>query len=259
MTFLDLPMLLPLLALVLSRVTGMFLTAPLLNSSAIPLRIKVYLSFGISLVLLPNMLALRPVITGWADLLTGVGAEIALGAIFGFVLNLMFVGLQLGAHLVAQQAGIAMAEVFNPGFDSDIDVLSNIYYWVAAMGFFAAGGHRLLIRGVLDTFAVLPPMGFSWPDAIISLVMRAFSLVFELAIRVAWPVLLALLLSELAMGFISRVLPQFNVLVVGFPLRILVGLMVVWVTMTAAVDLSMQAGDSLLESLRVAVGIAHGG
>lgn len=260
LTFFDLPMILPLLALVLSRITGMFLTAPLLNSSAIPLRVKVYLSLGISLVVLPNMLTLRPTVAGWADLLTGIGAEIALGAVFGFVLNLMFVGLQLGAHVVAQQAGIAMAEVFNPGFDSEIDVLSNIYYWVAAMGFFAAGGHRMLIRAVLETFAVLPPMGFSWPDTAMTLVVRAFAVVFELAVRVAWPVLLALLLSELAMGFISRVLPQFNVLVVGFPLRILVGLLVVWVTMTTAVDLSLQAGDSLLQSIRTALGaLGHGG
>jgi flagellar biosynthetic protein FliR len=259
LTFFDLPMILPLLALVLSRITGMFLTAPLLNSSAIPVRVKVYLSLGISLVVLPNMLELRPAVAGWADMLTGIAAEMALGAIFGFVLNLMFAGLQLGAHLVAQQSGIAMAEVLNPGFDAEIDVLSNIYYWVAAMGYFAAGGHRIMIRAVLETFKVLPPMGFSWPDTAMTLVLQAFAVVYELAIRVAWPVLLALLLSELAMGFISRVLPQFNILVVGFPLRIMVGLLVVWVTMAVAVDLSLQVGDNLLQSIRMALGGLHGG
>lgn len=260
LTFFDLPMILPLLALVLARITGLFLTAPLLSSSVIPLRVKVYVSLGIALIVLPNVLAVRPSVTGWADILTGMGAEMALGAVFGFVLNLMFTGLQLGAHVASQQAGLSMAEVFNPGFDADMDILSTIYYWVAAMGFLAAGGHRALVRSVLETFAVLPPMGFSWPDSATTLIIRAFAVVFELAVRVAWPVLLALLLSELAMGFVSRVMPQFNILVVGFPLRILVGLLVVFVTMTVAVELSLQAGDSLLEGIRGALGVAvHGG
>jgi flagellar biosynthetic protein FliR len=253
-------MILPLLALVLARITGLFLTAPVLNSSAIPLRIKIYLSLGISLIVLPNILAMRPAVMGWADLVTGIGAEMALGAVFGFVLNLMFVGLQLGAHVASQQAGLSMAEVFNPAFDSEMDILSNIYYWVAAMGFLAAGGHRMLVRSVLETFAVLPPMGFSWPDSATTLVLQAFGVVFELAVRVAWPILLALLLSELAMGFISRLMPQFNILVVGFPLRILVGLLVMLVTMTVAVDMSLQVGDSLLDSIRAALGVtSHGG
>lgn len=260
LTFFDLPMILPLLALVLARITGLFLTAPLLNSSAVPLRVKVYLSLGISLVVLPNILAMRPTVTGWADLVTGIGVEMALGAVFGFVLNLMFAGLQLGAHVVSQQSGLSMAEVFNPAFETEVDILSTIYYWVAAMGFLAAGGHRMLVRSVLETFTVLPPMGFSWPDSATTLVVRAFAVVFELAVRVAWPVLLALLLSELAMGFVSRLMPQFNILVVGFPLRILIGLLLVFVTMTVAVDLSLQAGDSLLDSIRVALGVTgHGG
>ncbi len=260
LTFLDLPMVLPLLALVLTRVTGMFLTAPVLNSSAIPVRVKVYLSLGISLVVLPNMLQARPAIAGWGDLLSGMGAEMALGALFGFVLNLMFVGLQLGSHVVAQQAGLSMAEILNPGFDTETDVLSNIYYWIAAMGFLAGGGHRALVRCVLETFQLLPPMGFSWPESATTLAVRAFAVIFELAVRVAWPVLLALLLSELAMGFVSRVMPQFNILVVGFPLRILVGMVVVFLTMTVAVDLSLQAGDSLLYSVRTVLGAAgHAG
>jgi flagellar biosynthetic protein FliR len=254
LTFLDLPMILPVLALVLARVTGLFVTAPLLSSSAIPVRVKAYLSLGVSLVVLPNMLSARPTVSGWVDLLTGVGAELALGAVLGFVLSLMFAGLQLGAHMVAQQAGLAMAEVLNPGFDTESDVLGNLYYWVAAIAFLAANGHRVLVRSLLDTFAVLPPMGFSWPESATTLLVQAFGVVFDLAIRVAWPVLLALLLAELAMGFMGRVLPQFNVLVVGFPVRLLVGLLVVCVTITAAVAVSVQLGSDLLEALGGALG-----
>ncbi len=254
LTFLDLPMILPVLALVLARVTGLFVMAPVLSSAAIPMRVKAYLSLGVSLVVLPNMLSIRPAVAGWADLLAGVAAELALGAVFGFVLSLMFAGLQLGAHVVAQQAGLAMAEVLNPGFDTESDILGNLYYWVAAIAFLAAGGHRALVRSVLETFAVLPPMGFSWPDSATTLLVQAFGVVFDLAIRVAWPVLLALLLSELAMGFMNRVLPQFNILVVGFPVRILVGLLVVCVTITAAVALSVQAGSDLLDAIAGALG-----
>ncbi len=259
LTFFDLPMILPLLALVLARITGLFLTAPMLNNSAIPLRVKVYLSLGVSLIVLPNVLALRPEVLGWSDLLVGVGAELALGAVFGFVLNLMFVGLQLGTHLISQQAGLALAEVYNPGFDADMDILGTVYYWVVGIGFLAVGGHRLLIRSVLETFTLLPPMGFSWPQTVPVLVWSLFGGVFEMAIRVAWPVLLALLLSEMAMGFTSRVMPQINILVVGFPLRILVGMVVALLTMSVAVDMSLTSGGGLLEAIRGAIGEAAGG
>ena len=180
-----------------------------------------------------------------------------LGAIFGFALNLVFVGLQFGAHLVAQQSGLAMAEVFNPAFESDMDILSNIYYWVAGVAFFILGGHRTLIGSILDTFAVLPPMGRAWPESVSGVVLGAMSASFELALRVAWPALLALLLSELAMGFASRTMPQLNILVVGLPLRILAGLIVAAVTMSVAMELSLQNSESILQALRYAIGVNH--
>lgn len=250
LTFYDWPMVLPLLALVLARVSGLFLTAPVFSSSTIPIRIKVYAAMAVALVVLPNLLATPVAVAGWIDLLAGMAAELALGAIFGFFLNLMFVGLQIGAQLASQQCGIAMAEVFNPGADIEVDVLGNIYYWVVTIAFFALGGHRMLVRSLLDTFVWLPPLGVAWPDSVTGLLVSAVAACFELALRLAWPVLLALLLTELAMGFVSRTMPQLNILAVGFPLRILVGLAVVLLTIEMAATMSLQMGDGLLQSMR---------
>lgn len=250
MTFLDLPTILPLVALVLARVTGLFLTAPVFSSSAVPMRVKVYASLAVSLVVLPNVLGARPIVNGWGDLIGGLASELALGAIFGFALNLMFVGLQLGAHFVSQQSGLSMAEMFNPAFDSQADIVGSIYYWVVTMSFLALGGHRMLISSILDTFRVLPPMGFLWRDSISRLVLDTMGACFELALRVAWPALLALLLSELALGFVSRTMPQLNILTMGFPMRILVGLAVMVVTMAAALELSLASASGILHALR---------
>lgn len=258
LTFFDLPRVLPLLALVLARVTGLFLTAPLFNSSVVPLRVKVYAALAVALVVLPNLLGRPVVVAGWAGLLTGVAAELALGAIFGFAVSLVFAGLQLGAHFISQQSGLSMAEMYNPAFDADTDIVGNIYYWIVAMAFFAMGGHRMLISSILDTFSILPPMGATWPESISRLMLDTMGACFELALRVAWPALLALLLSELALGFVSRTMPQLNILTMGFPLRILVGMGVVLVTMGVALDLCLADSGSVLRAMRQAISVSAG-
>lgn len=258
LTFFDLPMVLPLLALVLARITGLFVTAPMLNSSVIAVRIKVYAALAVSLVVLPNLLTVPLVVTGWVNLVAGMATELALGAIFGFTLNLVFVGLQLGAHFISQQSGLAMAEMYNPAFDAQMDIVGNIYYWVVVMAFLALGGHRLLVSSILGTFSVVPPLGAAWPESITRLVLDVMGACFELALRVAWPALLALLLSELALGFVSRTMPQLNILVLGFPIRIIVGMGVVLLTMGAAVELSLSSAAPVLQALKQAISVLPG-
>ncbi len=257
-TLLDLPRILPLLALVLARLTGLFVTAPVFSSSAIPLRVKVYAALAVSLVVMPNLMSVPLHVMGWGSLLAGVGSELALGAIFGFALNLAFVGLQMGAHFISQQSGLAMAQVYNPAFDSEADIIGSIYYWVMAMVFFALGGHRVLISSILGTFSVLPPMTFVWHDSITRLMLDAMGACFDLALRVAWPAVLALLLSELALGFVSRTMPQLNILVVGFPLRILIALLVVFVTISVAMELSLTTGGSILTAMKHLISVPAG-
>ena len=254
-TFLDIPMLLPVLALVMARVSGLFLTAPVLNSQAIPMRVKAYIALGISLVVLPSMLPVQMAVRSWADLVVGIAAELAVGAVIGFAVNLAFAGLQVGTQVISQQAGLAMARVFNPAFGSMSNVLGNLYYWTVATAFLAAGGLRAMVGALLETYSRLPLLGFHWPESASALAIGAMGGAFELAIRVAWPAVVSLLLAELTLGFVNRTVQQLNILMVGFSIRIAVGLIAAMISMAAAIELTVLLSDDLLEAVRDSLGV----
>jgi len=249
MTLLDLPMLLPILALVLARISGLLVTAPVLSSGVIPVRVKVYLALAISLLVMPSVASAEVVVRGWPELVAGVLSELAVGAVMGFTVNLAFVGLQIAAQAIGRQAGIALARTFNPALQSDINVIGNLYYWTAAVAFLAVGGHRALIGGVLETYSSLPLMSFAWAKPASRLAVDAMGGALELAVRVAWPAILALLLTELALGFINRTVPQLNILMVGFSLRTAIGLVAAMLSMALAIEITLLVGDDVLQAV----------
>ena len=116
---------------------------------------------------------------------------------------------------------MSLAEIFDPGSGTNIPVLSQLVYLFAIATYLSIGGHRWLMAGLLDTFAALPPghaaITAMLPEALITLIAESFSL----GIRVAAPVIIAVLLATLVLGLISRTLPQLNVMSLGFGLNTL--------------------------------------
>jgi len=248
-TILDWPLMLPAFALAVARISGLFMTAPILSSPAIPVRVKVYAASAMSLVVIPALPAGAVERITWLGLAMGVLAEVAVGACLGFAASLIFAGLQIGVQAVSQQMGVAIANVFNPAFNAASDVLGQVYYWTAAMGFLVAGGHRLLVRGLLETFSTLPPLAFSWPEGLSVLVVGLFTAAMNIAVRVAWPGALALLLAELAMGFVHRTVPQMNILMIGLPLRAMLGALVAMLTMGLAGRIVLLGVDGAMQAV----------
>ena len=220
----------PTALLVIFRMGGLLIFAPILGSSVIPARMKVALSFGFGLAAYPALLASGAVEPGlplalWS-LLPLIALEIALGATIGFIASMPLLAMQVGGLMMGQQMGLGFARFYNPAVEDEADILAQLLLFLTLMAFFAVGGHEGLFLAVLHSFEHVPLGGFT-PDLGLDLICGLFVAAFETAMRVAAPLLTIIMLETVALGFVARSVPQLNILSLGFPLRILVGFIVV--------------------------------
>jgi flagellar biosynthetic protein FliR len=244
------PLMLPLFALVLVRISGLMLTAPIYGSQVVPMRIRAALAGVISLLMFPVVAPTLPADVTLASAIPGLIGELLIGLIMGLTLSLVFAGMQLTGIIVAQQAGLGLGEVFNPVLNTDATVVDQIFFLTAMTVFVIVGGHRELMRALLDTYATLPVLSFRVTPATLDLICDVLTGSYTLGLRLAAPVLLSLLIATLAMGFLSRTMPQLNILSIGFPIRALIALALCGFVLASAGGPMLEALDDVFVRLR---------
>ena len=218
---------LPTLLLVIVRVAGIFLVAPVLAHEAVPRKLRVFMAVVISLAVVARIARPIPLPNNWIDLIAGLGCELLLGVTIGYAARLVFAGVELGAFHISQQLGTGLAEVFSPAAEGSPGVLRRLFDILAVVLFLAIGGHRMLISALLGAFRTVPPMGFRADQGLLDVMAGLLAASFVLALKVAAPVLIALLLAGVALGMLQKTMPQCNILSVGLPIRAMLGLLAV--------------------------------
>ena len=226
--------------LVLTRMSGIFLLAPVLGSSTIPRLVKVFLVLGLSLCVYPMLWGTPGLaaaaefgsvigggLTLW-ELGAAVGLELLIGFAIGYCASLPLIGLQIGGHVIDQQMGISAGGVYNPELDSEAGVAGQLLFMMGLAIFVLMGGHHVMLATLVGSFERIPIAGFveAGPGfgPLVDLVLGLLTMAFEVALQVAAPLLCIVFLESVAMGFIARTVPQMNILSVGFIVRILGGL-----------------------------------
>ncbi|MFA9461482.1 flagellar biosynthetic protein FliR [Thiohalorhabdus methylotrophus] len=214
--------------LVFVRVMAFVGTAPLLSSSQISARIQVLLGLSLAITLYPFVRAEIPELridsTVWIGIL-GV-QEVLAGALMGFSFTLLLAAIQLAGQSMGSTMGLALANVFDPATSAQINVLAQFYSLLALVLFISADGHFMFLRLLVESFERVPPGSIALGDAGARAVLEAGAHVFALGVRLAFPVLLTLLLVYAAAGVMSRAAPQIQVFFVLHPLNIALGLFV---------------------------------
>jgi flagellar biosynthetic protein FliR len=252
----DILLALPTYALVLFRIAGLVVAAPLFSSRVVPVRIRAGLAMLVGLLMLPiAQRQVPPQLTLDVALIGAVG-EFMVGVTIGLALAILLMGGEAAGLVVGQQAGLALADVFDPTRNQPGSVIGQVYVIVITTLFLMVGGHRAAMAALLDTYKVIPVLSFGWNESFLLLLVEMMAAAFVLGIRLAGPVLVALLLMEIALAFLSRTMPQFNILSVGFSLRLLLGLAVAAVAVMAAGDGIADAITEAVASIRAAFGLA---
>jgi flagellar biosynthetic protein FliR len=243
--------------LVLSRISGLVMTAPLLMSAEIPLQVRGLLTVAIAALLTPTQLS-APVeyprdLAAYGVL---IGCELWLGMFLGAGLMIILAGVQIAGQLISQLSGMSLADVFNPGFDSEVPLVAHLLYLTTLAVFLLIDGHRYLMGALLNTFATIPLGGGRMPATLSETIATLLTESFSLGIRAAAPAMAALLLATVLLGLISRTIPQINVLVVGFGVNSLITLGMLAISLSSMVyvfqDSFTPAIDQIIETLHAA-------
>ena len=214
--------------LVIMRIGGMAIFAPVISSAMVPARVRIMLVFlaGIGAF---SLLGARGVsipdvpMDPWAILPLAAG-EVAVGALIGFMASLPLLALRIGGMVSGQQMGLGFARFYNPAVGEEADVLEQTFYFLGLAIFLSIGGLEAMFIAVLHSFEYVNAGIFTDGSGVLDVILGMLLASLDIGLRVALPLLGVIFLETVAMGFVSKTVPQLNVLSLGFPLRIMVGL-----------------------------------
>ena len=211
--------------LALARATAWIVVAPPVNTRAIPAQVKIGLAGALALFSAQSV-ADKGVPLDTAGLLVAVVGQAAAGLALGFLALVLFSAVQGAGALVDLFGGFTVAPAYDPLANAQSSVFGRFYNLLAVTLLFAINGHLLLVRGFVSSFDVVSPGG-SVGGVSADVLGRALGTFLLAAVEIAAPLLAALFLAEAAMGLLARAAPQMNVFVLGFPVKILLTLMLV--------------------------------
>lgn len=240
--------------LVLARVGGLMMTAPIFGSRAAPIHFRIFLAVAMSLLITPLFSSALPVAaTDLTTLARYAASETLVGLLIGVGVTILLNGVQLTGQLITQLGGTAVAESFSEQLEDNAPVYSQMFYFLTLAMFVLLDGHRLSAEALLDTYAWLPPGKAVAGESFVTVLTMLMGQSFQLGVRAAAPAMTALLLSTLVLGLLGRTLPQLNVLAVGFSLNALLTLAITFFSIGAIAWAFPQQTVGALDALRDAV------
>ncbi len=219
------------LVLVALRVGGLLLVAPLWSARTVPMRLRTACLVMFAVLLLPTALASAPAGGVVISPATFLG-ETLIGFAIGFAGAIIIAGAEAAGDVLSISIGLSGAAIMNPMNGGQTMVLGQFMQLFALTLLLTAGGHVIMLEALADTFRVLPLGGaFNLGEGMRALVDTGAS-IFSAALRFAAPVLGAIMLTNVALGVLSKAAPQLNIFTVAFPLQIGIGLLVLALTLT---------------------------
>jgi flagellar biosynthetic protein FliR len=216
--------------LVATRVLAVMATSPVLGLRNVPAQAKLGLGLFTALILVP-VVARDGLPQGVEVTWTSLAGEALVGALSGFAATLAYAAIALGANLLDLQAGFSIGSLYDQTFGTQGAVLERFYSTIAALLFFQTDAHHLIIQALAQMFSIVPLGTFSLarinPDLLAQIAASSFIIAFELV----FPVLVALMLAEMALGVLAKVAPQFGIFQVGLQIKVGLALAALALTM----------------------------
>ncbi len=239
--------------LVLCRFSGMMLTAPFFGAETVPPKAKVGVTALLALCVTPLLPLPSPLLISWSLRLLGLvvlcAGEVAIGCIFGLAVSLFFAAVQFAGQVLGQQIGLALAGIIDPISQARISALGQLKYILAVGIFIAANLHLELVLVIRRSFEQVP-LGstLQWPQVGELLARGMGSSMWHFALRVALPAMLGLFLVTVGLGFLARSVPEINIFIVGFGLKALVGLWLLYLSVPLIVDVLREGAGEFVRN-----------
>jgi len=249
----------PAFLLIVVRVTSFFVMIPILSYRTIPNTFKVGLGFFLSLIMFWGMDV--PTFTIDSAYYLLILKEALVGLLIGFSANMLFSAVQIAGGLIDFQLGFSIANVIDPQTGAQ-SPLTGQYLTVTAIFFLlTTNGHHLLLEGIYYSYRFIP-LDQAWihfgDGNLIEYLIKNFALMFALAFQMSIPVVGSIFLVDIGLGIVARTVPQLNIFVVGVPIKIIAGLIILFIVMGVLMGAVSELFSIILTMMRDFMNIIGG-
>ncbi|MBN8771228.1 MAG: flagellar biosynthetic protein FliR [Thiobacillus sp.] len=215
----------------LTRILGLIMVAPVFGHSSVPRRVKIGLGVFIALIIAPTLPPMPDVGLGsWHGLFILI-QQLLIGMAIGFIMRIVFAAVEAAGEIVGLQMGLGFASFFDPQSAGQTIVISQFFNLLASLLFLAVNAHLLLLGILVESFKSLPISPQPLSTAGFYSVANYGSVVFSVGLQLALPLIAILLMTNLALGILTRSAPQLNIFAIGFPITLGVGLIALDITL----------------------------
>nr|WP_156995881.1 flagellar biosynthetic protein FliR [Paenibacillus stellifer] len=243
----------PVFLLIFCRITAFFVVVPVFSSRNIPMSFKIGLAFFVSLVVF-TVRGTGIVVQEDLNLVLLIVREVLIGLLLGFIGYLMFMMIQTAGSFIDLQIGFSIANVIDPLSGASAPLLGNFKYMIALLLFLGMNGHHYLLDAIVNSYNWVPlnnsVLERMMDGTLSDFLIRTFGQAFMLALQMSAPLVTALFLTDLGLAFLARTAPQYNVFVIGVPLKIIVGLALLMILMPTMAVLFQNLFSIMFESMR---------
>ena len=233
----------------LFRVAAVLMTMPVFGTSLLPQRIRLYFAVAITVVIAPALPPMPPVEALDMSAMLLIGEQIIIGALFGLSLQLFFQAFVIAGQIVAIQMGLAFASMVDPANGVNTTVISQFLTMLVTLLFLAMNGHLVAFEVLTESFTTLPVGGglltnHYWEIA------NKLGWVLGAALLLVLPAITALLVVNIAFGVMTRAAPQLNIFAIGFPLTLVLGMVILWISLADILNQYQPLATEALQFLR---------
>jgi len=239
--------------LVFARMSAFVFLVPFFSIKGIPALTKIGFSVALTALILPGI---SQVVIPESILIYSllVIKEVLVGLILGYVSMLTFNAVRMAGELIDIQMGFSMATVFDPQNQSRVTLTGQFFYLFQILLFLAVDGHHSLLMAISYSYTLIPVMTSGLKVTFVAAIFKLFIQVFSLGIRIAVPFMVVFLICDIGLGIIARTVPQLNIFVISFPVKIGVGLL----TMAAVIPVLATLINSIFSQMESDLGLIMG-
>lgn len=220
--------------LVFIRMTGLFVMSPMFGRRNIPARFKVGFSFFCAILVVQGIPMPDP--EAYTTLMSYVllaAKEFLTGLTLGYISYAILAAMYVAGQLIDMRIGFGMVNVFDPVSNVQIPITADFYIVLTTLFMLVTDGHHLLIHALSQSYTKLPLGMLAFTEPMLQQLIRLMGIVFDLGFRIAMPVTVAIMVTDMALGIISKSVPQMNVFMLGMPVKILLGLVMIYLSMAS--------------------------
>lgn len=210
------------------RVSALLMVMPIIGTQLVPTRVRLYLALGICAVLMPNLPPMPRVDALSLPALILIAQEVLIGAMLGLVLQLFFQAFVIAGQILATQMGLGFASMVDPANGVSVAVIGQFFTMLVTLLFLAMNGHLVVFEVLAESFVSLPAGSGLLVDHYYELASK-LGWVFGAGLIMVLPAITALLVINIAFGVMTRAAPQLNIFSIGFPLTLVLGMVIVWI------------------------------